>query len=166
MTQDAQDLAEQKNMYNNLQARLQELEALVKGLTDEMLDLKAMVLNLQKENRTAPVIREIQIQNQERPSPIQPVITASPTSNETPSSAQTSTNINTPSPKNDNKEDTVGNSSKKSENKENIVLKMQPDGTLRPTAEDGENIIVASVLDSHTPGKQKKNVEDIIVADE
>jgi len=140
--------------------RLQELEALVKGLTDEVLDLRAVILNLQKENRTAPVIREVSIQNENRPSPIRPVITATPRGEDIPRrNVQVS-----PSPVSHSSLTDATNTEKK---EEQMVLKMQPDGTVRPTAEKGEDIIIASALDSRNKeGTRKKPVHDIIVADE
>ena len=143
----------------NLEIRLQELEALVKGLTDEVLDLKAIIWNLQKENKTAPVIREVPISDENRPSPVLPIITATPIV--TNHSDETVPNSSSQNP-------SSSPDSKKSEKKEdNIVLKMQPDGTLRPTEENGEDIIVASVFDSRgKDGNKKKQMDDIIVADE
>jgi hypothetical protein len=161
MSQGTQDLEAQYNTsLSELKVRLQELEALVKGLTDEVLDLRAIVLNIQKENRTAPVIREVSIQHENRPSPILPIITATPTVEDIPNgSVQASSSVSSHSPLTGTK-----NAEKK---EKHIVHKMQPDGTVRPTEENGEDIIIASALDSRNKeGTKKKNVHDIIVADE
>jgi len=150
MSRETQNVERQHDaVANELEMRLQKLEALVKGLTDEVLDLKAVMWNLQRENRTAPVIREVSMQDENRPSPIRPIITATPIASDTSglSRSSHSTHIET-----DKKED---------------VLKMQPDGTLRPTQENGEGIIIASALDSRKKeGDKKKGMYDIIVADE
>ena len=158
MSQEIRDLETQHGIaINELEVRLQKLEALVKGLTDEVLDLKAVIWNIQKENRTAPVIREVSIPDENRPSPVLPIITATPIVVDpldgTPS--------HVPSPH------SPPISEKTEKKEENIVMKMQPDGTLRPTEEDGEEIIVASALDSRMKdGDKKKTMHDIIVADE
>lgn len=159
MSQEIEDLKTQYNTsFSELKMRLQELEALVKGLTDEVLDLRAIILNIQKENKTAPVIREISIQNEDRPSPARPIITATPT-------VEISENLPVSSPHVSPSPLTGRENAEKKE--EHVVLKMQPDGTVRPTKENGEDIIIASTLDSRNKeGTKKKSVHDIIVADE
>ena len=161
MSQGTQDLEAQYNTsLSEVKMRLQELEALVKGLTEEVLDLRAIILNIQKENRTAPVIREVSIQPENRPSPIRPIITATPTVEDIPNgSVQASSSHSSDSPLTGTK-----NIEKK---EKHIVPKMQPDGIVRPTEENGEDIIIASALDSRNKeGTKKKSVHDIIVADE
>ncbi|MDR2855536.1 MAG: hypothetical protein LBV40_05215 [Methanomicrobiales archaeon] len=162
MSQGAQDLeADYKASLSEVKMRLQELEALVKGLTDEVLDLRAVILHIQKEKRTAPVIREVPIQNENRPSPIRPIITATPAVENIPNK-----NAQVPSSSHDSDSSLIGakNTGKK---EEHMVPKMQRDGTVRLTKESGEDIIIASALDSRNKeGTKKKSVNDIIVADE
>jgi hypothetical protein len=150
MSQETQNVGTQHDAaFNELEMRLQKLEALVKGLTDEVLDVKAVMWNLQKENRTAPVIREIPIQDENRPSPIQPIIKA------TPIESVLSTDSHSAQIEPD-----------KIEKKED-VLKMQLDGTVRPVEESGDEIIIASALDSRKKeSDKKKGMDKIIIADE
>ena len=42
-----------------LERKLADLDALIKGLTDEMLDMKAVVMKLKKEQRPPPVIQAV-----------------------------------------------------------------------------------------------------------
>jgi hypothetical protein len=153
MSQEKQNIETQNTAaFNELEMRLQKLEALVKGLTDEVLDVKAVMWNLQKENRTAPVIREIPIQDENRPSPTRPIITATPIVSDTPDLSKDSHSAQTETDKIEKKED---------------VLKMQLDGTVRPVEESGEEIIIASALDSRKKESDKKRgMHAIIVADE
>lgn len=153
MSQESQNVEKQHDTaFSELEMRLQKLEALVKGLTDEVLDLKAIMWNLQKENRTAPVIREVSIQDENRPSPVHPIITATPIASDTSDLSKGSHSAQTETDKAVKKQD---------------VLKMQPDGTVRPTQESGEEIIIASALDSRKKeGDKKRGIQDIIVADE
>jgi len=156
MSQETEDLeAQYSTSLSELKTRLQELEALVKGLTDEVLDLRAVVLHIQKENRTAPVIREMSKENENKPSPVRPIITATPTVENIPNESVQVSSYVSPAPSPTEKKE------------EHIVLKMQPDGTVQPTKEKGEDIIIASTLDSRNKdGTKKKSVHDIIVADE
>ena len=161
MSQGTEDLETQYNTsFSELKVRLQELEALVKGLTDEVLDLRAVILNIQKENKTAPVIREIPIKRENSPSPVRPVITVTPTVEDIPNeNVQASPSHVSPPP-------STGLESAEKK-KEHIVLKMQPDGTVQPMKEKGEDIIIASTLDpQNKENTKKKSVHDIIVADE
>jgi hypothetical protein len=138
--------------FSELEMRLQKLEALVKGLTDEVLDLKAVMWHLQRENRTAPVIREVPMQDENRPSSVRPIVTATPIVSDTPGLSKGTHSTQIESDKIEKKED---------------VLKMQMDGTLRPATESGEEIIIASALDSRNKeSDKKKSMHEIIVADE
>jgi len=152
MSQEMQNVEKQHNaVFSELEVRVQQLEALVKGLTDEIVDLKGVIWNLQRENRTAPVIREVP-KDENRPSPVRPIVTATPIATDTsvPSKETDSAQVETDKIK--KKED---------------VLKMQLDGTLRPVEENGEEIIIASALDSRKKeNDKKKSMHEIIVADE
>ena len=153
MSQETQNVEKQHGAaFSELEMRLQQLEALVKGLTDEVLDLKAVTWHLQRESRTAPVIREIPIQDENRPSPGRPIITATPIAPDTHDLSTESHSTQIETDKIAKKED---------------VLKMQMDGTVRPAEEDGGEIIIASALDSRKKeGEKKKSMHEIIVADE
>jgi len=152
MSQEMQNGEKQCDVaFNELEMRLQKLEALVKGLTDEILDIKAVMWNLQRENRTAPIIREIPIPEEKAPTPGRPIITATPIDDPSDLSS-VSHSAQMVTDKATKKED---------------VLKMHMDGIVRPVEEKEDEIIIASVLDSRkTDNDKKKNIRDIIVADE
>jgi hypothetical protein len=123
-----------------LERRIVEMDALMKGLTDEMLDMKAVVMKLKKEQRPPPVIQavvppvsrgKVEKEKEERAS-------------EKESGKQTS------------------------HARDKITLKMQPDGTLQPEAETGEDIIIASPRDTRSRLKDqgRSGQSDLIIADE
>lgn len=125
-----------------LERRAAEMEALVKGLTDEMLDMKAVVMKLKKDQRPAPVIQAVTppalSRNKTRAEDGEPVF---------------------PTP---------GISTQTQPPREKITLKMQPDGTLAPVKEHGDDIIIASARDARLRGKDggDRNRSDLIIADD
>jgi len=125
-----------------LERRAAEMEALVKGLTDEMLDMKAVVMKLKKDQRPAPVI--------------QAVTPPAPSRNKTRSD--------------EGESGFSGSAAIPSAQvpKEKVTLKMQPDGTLAPVRERGEDIIVASARDTRLRGRDggDRNRSDLIIADD
>lgn len=122
-----------------LERKLADLDALIKGLTDEMLDMKAVVMKLKKEQRPPPVIQAVvppisrakverettEIQNEPEKIPAQPV-------------------------------------------KGRVTLKMQPDGTLLPEKDMGEDIIIASARNPrlNAKGSQGRTQSDLIIAED
>ncbi len=123
-----------------IERRIAELEALIKGLTEEMLDMKAVVMKLKMDQRPAPIIKAV-------------------ASSVAPSIARESLNSND-AIKPEDKTEPVH------EVKERITLKMQPDGTLKPERESGEAIIVASGLDARAKARNSRRQNDVIVAEE
>lgn len=122
-----------------LERRVGELEALVKGLTDEMLDMKAVVMKLKKDQRPAPVIQAV-----------------------TPPA---------PSRKTIRPEDEAAQSAPAPVQppREKVTLKMQPDGTLAPVRDTGDDIIIASARDARNRGKDSngdRNRGDLIIAED
>ncbi len=121
-----------------LERRVGELEALVKGLTDEMLDMKAVVMKLKKDQRPAPVIQAVA-----PPAPSRKNIRPDD------ELAQPSIPVQPP--------------------REKVTLKMQPDGTLAPVRDTGDDIIVASARDIRNRGKDAngdRNRSDLIIAED
>jgi hypothetical protein len=52
--------------------------------------------------------------------------------------------------------------------KEKVTLKMQPDGTLAPVRDNGEDIIIASARDARPRGKDgsDRSRSDLIIAED
>jgi hypothetical protein len=125
-----------------LERRSAEMEALVKGLTDEILDLKAVVMKLKKDQRPAPVIQAVAppapSRNKTRGEEDEPGFHAS------------------------------GSAQQVQQPREKITLKMQPDGTLAPDKEYGDDIIIASPRDVRQRGKDAgdRNRGNLIIADD
>lgn len=125
-----------------LERRVSELEALVKGLTDETLDMKAVVMKLKKDQRPAPVI--------------QAVTPPAPSRNKT-------------SRQEDETGHDIGSSGTSYQlPREKVTLKMQPDGTLAPVRDTGDDIIIASARDARNRGKEggDRNRSDLIIAED
>ena len=122
-----------------LERRVADMEALIKGLTDEMLDMKAVVMKLKKEQRPPPVIQAVA-----------PPISRSKVEREVPEE--------------DDTKKAQGSSAK-----DKITLKMQPDGTLQPEKEFGDDIIIASARDARSRYKdqhQRSGHNDLIIAED
>jgi hypothetical protein len=124
-----------------LERKVAEMEALVKGLTDEMLDMKAVVMKLKKDQRPAPVI--------------QAVAPPAPSRNKPPRLDDDSGHETAPVRQNQPQ-------------KEKVTLKMQPDGTLAPVRDIGEDIIIASARDARSRGKDgsDRSRSDLIIAED
>jgi hypothetical protein len=124
-----------------IERRLVEMDALIKGLTDEMLDMKAVVMKLKKDQRPPPVIQAV----------VPPV-----------SRGKVEKEKAEKVPENEGVKPV-------SHTRDKITLKMQPDGTLQPEAETGEDIIIASPRDARLRSKDQsgRSVQnDLIIADE
>ncbi|ABD39802.1 hypothetical protein Mhun_0024 [Methanospirillum hungatei JF-1] len=123
-----------------LERKVADMEALIKGLTDEMLDMKAVVMKLKKEQRPPPVIQAVA-----------PPISRSKVERESPEpEAETVKPVSPPI-------------------RDKITLKMQPDGTLQPEKESGEEIIIASARDARMRYKdqhQRSGSNDLIIAED
>ena len=114
------------------------MEALMKGITDEMLDMKAVVMKMKKDQRPAPVI--------------QAVSPPAPSRNKTARADESdSVPIASIQPK-----------------REKVTLKMQPDGTLAPEQEIGDDIIIASAQNARSRGKDgnERTRSDLIIAED
>jgi len=124
-----------------LERRAAEMEALVKGLTDEMLDMKAVVMKLKKDQRPAPVIQAV---------PPAPSRNNARSEEKEPGFQSGTTSPPTQPPR------------------EKITLKMQPDGTLAPVREMGEDIIIASPRDGRPRGRDgaERARGELIIADD
>lgn len=123
-----------------LERKIVDLEALIKGLTDEMLDMKAVVMKLKKEQRPPPVIQAVA-----------PPISRGKVERE---STEVDKELVKPpvTPPRDK-----------------ITLKMQPDGTLQPEKDMGEDIIIASARDARSRYKdqhQRSGQSDLIIAED
>ncbi|MCA1916207.1 hypothetical protein [Methanospirillum hungatei] len=123
-----------------LERKVADMEALIKGLTDEMLDMKAVVMKLKKEQRPPPVIQAVA-----------PPISRSKVERESlEPEAETVKTVSPPA-------------------RDKITLKMQPDGTLQPEKESGEEIIIASARDARMRYKdqhQRSGSNDLIIAED
>jgi hypothetical protein len=125
-----------------LERRAAEMDALLKGLTDEMLDMKAVVMKMKKDQRPAPVIQAVS-----PPAPSRNK-TSRPEDSESGRESMASTPVQPP--------------------REKVTLKMQPDGTLAPVRDIGEDIIIASARDSRSRGKEgsERIRSDLIIAED
>lgn len=123
-----------------LERKVADMEALIKGLTDEMLDMKAVVMKLKKEQRPPPIIQAVA-----------PPISRSKVERENPEpEADAVKPVSAPV-------------------RDKITLKMQPDGTLQPEKETGDDIIVASARDARMRYKdqhQRSGSSDLIIAED
>lgn len=104
---------------HHIERRLAEMDALIKGLTDEMLDMKAVVMKLKREQRPPPVIQAV----------VPPISRGKVDNAAEPGKEYGKEQVQTPV-------------------REKITLKMQPDGTLQPERETGDDIIIASARDA------------------
>jgi len=123
-----------------LERKMADLDALIKGLTDEMLDMKAVVMKLKKEQRPPPVIQAVA-----------PPISRGKVERETAEAEKEVAKPQVTPPR------------------DKITLKMQPDGTLLPEKETGEDIIVASARDARSRYKdqhQRSGQSDLIIAED
>lgn len=123
-----------------LERKMVDMDALIKGLTDEVLDMKAVVMKLKKEQRPPPVIQAVA-----------PPISRGKAERE-----------NAESQNEEGKTQTAPV-------KDKITLKMQPDGTLQPEKEMGEEIIIASARDARTRYKdqhQRSGSNTLIIAED
>ncbi|HWQ62974.1 MAG TPA: hypothetical protein VN429_01060 [Methanospirillum sp.] len=141
MSDDGYANSSPEDRTERLERRVSELEALLKGLTDEMLDMKAVVMKIKKDQRPAPVI--------------QVVTPPAPSRNKAPRSEEDSA-------------DSVASAAPSQPPREKVTLKMQPDGTLAPVRDTGEDIIIASARDARLKGKDggDRNRSDLIIAED
>lgn len=123
-----------------LERKVSEIEALVKGLTEEMLDMKAVVMKIKKDQRPAPVIQAVT-----PPAP---------------------SRIKTSKQEDDIRREAELRQNQP--RKERITLKMQPDGTLAPVQDTSEEIIVASARDARPRGKNgsERPQSNLIIAED
>nr|WP_319539800.1 hypothetical protein [uncultured Methanospirillum sp.] len=142
MSDDGYENSSPEDRTERLERRVSELEALLKGLTDEMLDMKAVVMKLKKDQRPAPVI--------------QAVTPPAPSRNKTPRSED------------EGSRESVVSSTPSQPPREKVTLKMQPDGTLAPVRDTGDDIIIASARDARLKGKDggDRNRSDLIIAED
>ena len=114
----------------------------MKGLTDEILDMKAVVMKLKKDQRPAPVIQAVT-----PPAPSR----NKPSRLDEEAGRETGTPNVPPQPP-----------------REKVTLKMQPDGTLAPVRDTGDDIIIASARDARFRGKEggDRNRSDLIIAED
>lgn len=123
-----------------LERKVADMEALIKGLTDEMLDMKAVVMKLKKEQRPPPVIQAVA-----------PPISRGKVEREAAEPETETTKPQAPPAR------------------DKITLKMQPDGTLQPEKESGGEIIIASARDARMRYKdqhQRSGQNDLIIAED
>lgn len=163
--QSTEPVVEDERM-RDLERKVRELEALLKGLTAEVLDLKSVTMNLfreMEERKARPAVPEA------RTAPVtlqaEPRIAAEP---------RTHTRPRAPVP---------AAEKRPAAKEENLELIMQNNGTLKPEARKPSEYIVASTKFEDTPvkgrgrkGKQsdrtvfveqkKRKVEDVIQAEE
>ncbi len=141
MSDDGYENSSPEDRTERLERRVSELEALLKGLTDEMLDMKAVVMKLKKDQRPAPVI--------------QAVTPPAPSRNKTPKQEDEGS-----------REPVSATPSQPP--REKVTLKMQSDGTLAPMRDTGDDIIIASARDARNRGKDggDRNRSDLIIADD
>ncbi len=118
--------------------RINEIDALVRGMIEEMLDLKAIVMKMLKDQRNTPIIREIPKKSDALGTTDNPDITEKGKEKVLPLPDPP---IPTPPVR-----------------QEKIFLKMQPDGTLKPEQDYGEDIIVASAYSSGKESKKKGRI--------
>ena len=126
---------------HNLEKRLSEIDALVKGLTDEVLDMKAVVLKLKKDQRPPPVIQAVV-----------PPVSRGKVERESVFTSSEDVKPQVPI-----------------QARDKITLKMQPDGTLLPERDTGEDIIVASARDARMRSKDghaRSGQNDLIIAED
>ncbi len=126
----------QDDRFMALEKRVVEMEVLVKGLTEELLDLKSIVRKLVKEEKR-PVQRP-------QADPSDHILVRSPKPAAEPEERK-------PDPK---------------EAEENTVMIMQPDGTLKPEPPLGEGVIIAGKNETLIMKQQqgrKGNAEEIII---
>lgn len=130
--------------------RINEIDALVRGLTEEMLDLKAIVMKMLKDQRNTPVITAI---------PKAPDLSGSPGTPDIIEKGKEKISIQTDTPPADS-----------SIFHEKVILKMQPDGTLKPERDYGEDIIIASAYNSKDKKKRDEKAlgddSNLIIADD
>jgi hypothetical protein len=142
MSDDGYGGSSPEDRIERLERRVSELEALHKGLTDEMLDMKAVVMKLKKDQRPAPVIQAVTppAPSRNKTSHIEDEGSREPTSASAP-----------PQPP-----------------REKVTLKMQPDGTLAPVRDTGDDIIIASARDARSRGKDggDRNRSELIIAED
>ncbi|HWQ65581.1 MAG TPA: hypothetical protein VN372_01805 [Methanospirillum sp.] len=127
-----------------LEYRVTELDALVKGLRDEILDMKSDLIKMKKEQRPAPVIQA---------SSPPPVSRNKPFRHDDGDIGSKGAPADIP---------VVTEHVKK----EKVTYKMQPDGTLAPVKDTGEDIIIAT---AHPKGKDKvdrQNRSELIIAED
>lgn len=142
MTEDEYTGGSAEERLARSERRIAELDALVKGLTDEVLDLKAVVMKLKKDQRPPPVIQAV------APSVAR---NKGPGLDEEQKAGRDSLSQDSPV-----------------QAKEKITLKMQPDGTLKPMRDMSEDIIVASARDARFKGKNepRPGQSDLIIVDD
>ncbi|MDD1728762.1 MAG: hypothetical protein LUQ50_06795 [Methanospirillum sp.] len=143
MSDDGYGVSSPEDRTERLERRVSELEALVKGLTDEMLDMKAVVMKIKRDQRPAPVI--------------QAVTPPAPSRNKTTRQDE------------EGAHDSIVSGAPSQPPREKVTLKMQPDGTLAPVRDIGEDIIIASPRDARQRGKDgsgNRNRSDLIIAED
>jgi len=142
MSDDGQSGSSYEERIERLERRAAEMDALLKGLTDEMLDMKAVVMKMKKDQRPAPVIQAV--------SPPAPSRNKTSRSDDSESGRESSPSTPVQPPR------------------EKVTLKMQPDGTLAPVRDSGEDIIIASARDARSRGKEgsERTRSDLIIAED
>jgi hypothetical protein len=142
MSDDGYGGSSYEERIERLERKAAEMEALVKGLTDEMLDMKAVVMKMKKDQRPAPVIQAV----------IPPAPSRSKASRSNDSESGRESVVSSPVPP----------------LREKVTLKMQPDGTLAPEREIGDDIIVASARDARSRSKNgyERNQSNLIIAED
>ncbi len=143
------DIQEMMAKVRELTIRINEIDALVRGITGEMLDLKAIVMKLLKDQQNTPIIRHIS----EKPEPVQPPRTPDIIEKGKEKASQSSQTPPLPVVR------------------DKVYLKMQPDGTLKPEEDHREEIIIASAYDARKNAKKKNGAQqgddsNLIIADD
>ncbi|PKL59328.1 MAG: hypothetical protein CVV33_08405 [Methanomicrobiales archaeon HGW-Methanomicrobiales-4] len=142
MSDDGYAGSSNEERIERLERKAAEMDALLKGLTDEMLDMKAVVMKMKKDQRPAPVIQAV--------SPPAPSRNKTSRLDDSESGLESTVSVPVQPPR------------------EKVTLKMQPDGTLAPVRDIGEDIIIASARDSRSRGKEgsERVRSDLIIAED
>lgn len=155
----------------DLERKVRELEALVKGLTEEVLDVKSITMKLLRDaedRRKKPVVEE------RRPAP---TLQAEPRAGTAPAPARAAEPRPSPRPAEKQQPEAPAPAGAK------LELIMQNDGTLKPEARRPSEYIVASTRTGSIPAKgrgkgskssdrtlfveqKKRQVDDVIQAEE
>lgn len=133
---------------NGVEKRINELDGLVKGLMNEMLDVKACLQKISKsiDEDDIPVVHKVQRETRESrryPPVVSPSAAAERKSSNTEKEAETSQS-----------------------SKETLII--QPDGTMKPEVQSGEEMIVADHRSGRSPGRRgdPREKKPLIYADD